>query len=52
MSDQVPPPLPRVETMLVTYLMAFATTGPALLIWLFADAFLLPRLERLGITPT
>ena len=47
MANQVPPPLPTSETALATYLKAFATTCPALLIWLFANDFLLPKLQWL-----
>lgn len=42
-----PPPLPTVEPAWATYLKAFATIFPALVIWFFANSFLLPKLEQL-----
>src|SRR5688572_16017733 len=47
MADATPPPLRGPETALATYLKAGATVFPALLIWLFANAFLLPKLQAL-----
>ncbi len=47
MTDSVPPPLPTSETALATYLKAVATIIPALIIWLFSNSFLLPKLQWL-----
>lgn len=47
MADQIPPPLPNAETALATYLKAFGTIFPALFIWFFSNAFLLPKLQWL-----
>ena len=43
----MPPPLPSAETALATYLKAAGTIVPALFVWLFSNAFLLPKLEWL-----
>ena len=47
MAEQVPPPLPIAESAFATYLKAFGTIFPALFIWFFSNAFLLPKLKWL-----
>jgi hypothetical protein len=45
--DQGPPPLPSTEPAWITYLQAAGTIFPALVVWFFSNAWLLPKLEWL-----
>ena len=47
MTPPVPPPLPRIESAVATYLKALGTLFPTLLVWIFARSFMLPKLEWL-----
>lgn len=45
--DHGPPPLPSAEPVWMTYLQAAGTILPALVVWFFSNAWLLPKLEWL-----
>jgi type II secretory pathway component PulF len=45
MNSQTPPPLPDPNSAFRTYLRAIALLIPTVVVWLFANTFLLPKLE-------
>lgn len=46
MTNHTPPPLPDANSAVRTYLRAVASLIPAILVWIFANSFILPKLNQ------